>query len=78
MKLELAILTVLDASPRALPVPVIAGFIPPFTGHLPTHADLEAALRRLERAGDVLGTEHRDRGTVWKETAEGRLRLADL
>lgn len=78
MKLDLAILNVLEASPRALPVEVIAGFTPAFTGRSSTLADLNAALRRLERSHDVIGTTHRDYGTVWKETAEGRLRIADL
>lgn len=78
MTLEIAILNTLEASPRAIPAEVILGFIPSFTGGSATLSDLNQALKRMERAGDVIGTAHRDKGIVWKETAEGRLRLAAL
>lgn len=76
MNLQLAILNVLAASPRALTVPVIAGFVPSFTGTEPTITDVQRELNALERKGHVKGTANEDRGTLWKETDDGRLRIA--
>jgi hypothetical protein len=76
MNLECAILHVLSASPRAIPVSVIAGFLPAFTGKDETQADIAAALKRMEDAAEVKGTSNKDRGTLWKETDDGRLRIA--
>lgn len=75
MNLEVAILNVLTASPRAIPATVIAGFVPAFTSEA-TLTDITAALKRLEHKGHVHGTANEDRGTMWKETADGRLRIA--
>lgn len=77
MNLELAILNILAASPRALPATVIRGFLPSFTGQADhTLTDINAALHRLETKGHVNGTAHEDKGFLWKETADGRLRIA--
>lgn len=76
MNLELAILNVLSASPRALNVQALAGYVPSFTGGDHTLADLNLALRSLEHKGHVKGTKNEDRGTLWKETDDGRLRCA--
>ncbi len=76
MNLEQAILNTLAASPRAIPATVIAGFVPSFTGTDATLTDLNAALKRLEAKGHVKGTANEDRGTLWKETDDGRLRIA--
>lgn len=77
MTIEPAILHVLSASPRALPVSVIAGFLPAFTGRPATLTDITAALHRLERKNQAAGTAHEDHGTLWKETADGRLRISE-
>ncbi len=76
MNLELAILTVLAASPRALPATAIAGFVERFTGKPETITDIAAALRNMEHKGHTKGTGNEDRGTLWKETDDGRLRIA--
>ena len=76
MNLETAILSTLAASPRAIPATVLAGFVPGFTGKDETLADINAALRRLEAKGHAKGTANEDRGTLWKETDDGRLRIA--
>ncbi len=76
MNLELAILNALSASPRALPVSVLVGTVPAFTGQDATQTDITAALRRLETKGHVKGTANEDRGTLWKETDDGRLRIS--
>lgn len=76
MNLELAILNVLMASPNAIPVGVIAGHVSHFTGKPETIADLNAGLKRLEQKGHAHGTANQDRGTLWKETDDGRLRAA--
>lgn len=76
MNLEIAILNTLMASPRALPASVILGFIPGFTGRESTLTDVRLALARLEAKGHVKGTADEDRGPLWKETADGRLRAA--
>lgn len=76
MNLELAILHTLAASPRAIPATVIAGFVPGFTGKDDTLTDINAALKRMERDGEVKGTANKDRGTCWKETDDGRLRIS--
>lgn len=76
MNLQLAILQTLAASPRAIPATVIAGFVPAFTGRDETLTDINAALHRLEAKGHAKGTANEDRGTLWKETDDGRLRIA--
>lgn len=76
MNLELAILNTLAASPKALPAPVILGFVGSFTGGTETLHDVQLGLKRLEAKGHVKGTADEDRGPLWKETAEGRLRIA--
>jgi hypothetical protein len=76
MKLDLAILNVLAASPRAIPATVIRGYLPTFTGEDHTLADINAALTRLEHLGHVKGTANIDTGAKWKETDDGRLRIA--
>lgn len=76
MKIEVAILHVLAASPRAIPATVIRGFLPALTGNPETLADIDAALDRLEAKGHARGTANEDTGTLWKETADGRLRIA--
>jgi len=76
MNLEVAILNVLSASPRAIPATVILGFVPSFTGGDHTLTDVTAALKRLEAKGHAKGTSNEDRGTLWKETDDGRLRIA--
>lgn len=76
MNLELAILNVLDASPRALPAGAIAGFVPTFLGQEPTVTDVVRALRSLENKGHAKGTAHEDKGAVYVLTAEGRLRIS--
>lgn len=81
MNLELAILNVLAASPRALSVKVLRGFVPSFTGSDHTLTDLTRTLQRLESKGHVRGTgtgecdEDNTPVIVWKETADGRLRI---
>jgi hypothetical protein len=76
VNLETAILEVLSASPRAIPTAIISAYLPTTSGRRETHADIDAALRRLEGKQQVVGTCHEDKGTLWKETADGRLRLA--
>ena len=76
MNLEVGILNVLAASPRAIPATVVAGFIPKFTGSAETLTDINAALKRLEEKGHVKGTANEDRGALWKETDDGRLRIS--
>ena len=76
MNIEVAVLNVLSASPRALPVGVIRGELPAYLDEDHTLGDIEAALKRLERKGHVAGTRHEDRGTLWTATADGRLRIA--
>lgn len=75
MKLELAILNVLAASPRAIPVSVITPCVTEFTGREETQTDVVLALRQLEKKGHAKGTANEDRGTLWKETDDGRLRV---
>ncbi len=77
MKLDLAILNVLTGANRAIAASVIRGFLPAFTDTHATLADITAALGRLEASGHVTGTFSEDRGTLWKETADGRLRVAN-
>ena len=76
MTLELAILNALVGSPRAIPSTVISGFVAAYTGEPATLGDIDLALRRLEKKGHVKGTANEDRGTLWKETDDGRLRLS--
>ncbi len=76
MNLQVAILNILTASPKAIPVTVIAGFVPAFVGPEPTLTDITTALKTLEQKGHVKGTANEDRGTLWKETDDGRLRIA--
>lgn len=75
MNLELAILNVLSASPRALTSLQILGVVQSFTGKDDTLHDVKLALTRLEAKAHARGTLDEDRGTVWKETNEGRLRI---
>jgi len=75
MKLPLAILNVLIASPRAINPAVIRGFLPSFTGKDHTLKDIEHALRDLETKGFVKGTESQFHGVLWKITEDGRLEL---
>ena len=76
MNIEVGILHVLTASPRAIPASVIIGFLPTFTGKDETLTDTTAALKRMEAKGHVKGTHNEDRGTLWKETDDGRLRIS--
>ncbi len=76
MNLEVAILNILAASPRAIPATVIRGFLPSFTGKSETLTDIDAALARMETKGHVKGTGDEDKGALWKETADGRLRIS--
>ncbi len=75
MNLDLAVLNVLVASKRAIPASVITAAVPEFTGREETQTDVVIALKRLERAGDAKGTDDQDRGILWKETPDGRLRV---
>jgi hypothetical protein len=76
VNLEMAILETLAASPRAIPATVITGFVSGYTGQDHTQTDVELKLKSLERKGHVKGTANEDRGTLWKETDDGRLRIA--
>jgi hypothetical protein len=77
MNLELAILNVLTGAERAIGVGRIRGFLPGFIGGEHTLSDVEIALHSLETKGHITGTFQEDRGTLWKETADGRLRLTN-
>lgn len=81
MNLERAILEVLDAAasstPRPLTERVIHGGVGGFIPEIPTSADLQRALHRLEQKGQIAGTKNGDDDTVWIATAAGRLRLAE-
>jgi hypothetical protein len=75
--LERAILNVITArGGKPLPVSVIKGFTPSFTGQDDTEADITAALKRMEAEGEVKGTSNKDYGTVWLATDAGKLRIA--
>ena len=75
VNLSLAIIKALSLSPRALTVEVIHGCLPSILGSKPTLTDLGAEMEKLEAQGYVKGTAAGLRGTVWKETPEGRLQL---
>jgi hypothetical protein len=76
MNLERAILLVISASPRPVSPRLIQGHLPEFTAGDWTLADIERALKTLEGKHQVKGTYSEDLGTLWKETAEGKLRIA--
>jgi Fe2+ or Zn2+ uptake regulation protein len=76
MTLDLAILNVLSASPRAISAQAVASFAGNFTGKEETLSDVKRTLEKLEREGFVRGTSDPDRGSLWKETADGRLRAS--
>lgn len=74
MTLELAILKVLDASPRALTVNVIHGGVGYFISESPTLGDVEATLTVLERKRHVAGTSDEDFGKLYALTPDGKIR----
>ncbi len=76
MTLERAILNVLAASPGPLPVTVIVGYVPGFTGEPVSQADATRTLFQLERKGHARWTKNDDGEAVWKETETGRLRIS--
>ena len=82
MNLEVAILNVLDTTPRPIPADVIAAYVPQFLGQ-PAHADPDkaaalvlVACQRMKLTDDVLGIPNRDHGILWKLTANGKARIA--
>lgn len=78
MKIELEILDVLAASPRAIGPFVIAGLLP----GQESIADVRRTLRNLQSKGDVKCTKTTEVDPdgqvkfVWKETDDGRLRIS--
>jgi len=75
MKLQPAILSVLDLAPRALSAAAIAPFLPQFTSQSCAEAALAAALATLVELGHVKTTPSLDRGLVYTITDEGRARI---
>jgi hypothetical protein len=76
MNLERAILLVLSASKKAIPATIIEAGIGQFLSPIPPLADIERTLGQLARKGHAKGTADDDEGTLWKETADGRLRIS--
>jgi hypothetical protein len=75
-RLERAILCVLTAAPRAINAPAIMGALPAYGCSDDGIADINAALLILEAKSQVARTRSEDHGMLWKETADGRLRIA--
>ena len=77
MTLPIAILHVLVAARRAIPVPLIAAEVSSFTGKAETDADISATLTLLSRMEPpmVKGTGQGLRGTVWTFTPDGKLEV---
>jgi DNA-binding PadR family transcriptional regulator len=75
VNIDLAILNVLSATPRALPVATIARETEEYLHREPSHMDVNVALRRLQAKGLVKGTEKPLVGTVWIATEEGKLAI---
>jgi len=76
MNLERTILTVLEDRNGHLATSLaVQGHVGSSTGKQETLGDVEAALRSLERKGQVTGIDHEDFGHRWAITDQGKLRL---
>ena len=78
MNLELEILECLDmAGDRLTPESVIFSDVRRAVGQNLPDAEIKLGIKRLQKRGEVIGSSHRDLGNRWKNTEEGKVRLAE-
>ena len=83
MNRQLAILNVLDTSPRPVPADVIAALVHRFDAEPPFSKNVAKAVQQvkdecdfMEKTGDVFYQAHRDQGRLWSITKIGRARIS--
>ncbi len=76
MKLDLAILQLLEAMPRPVPDTVIVAQLPLFYSGRVDVARIRAALERLQATGDVHAQAHRLFGLLYTLTPSGKAAIA--
>lgn len=78
MNIELEILECLDmAGDRLTPERVIFSDVRRAVGEDVPDADIKRGIKRLQNKGHVIGSAHQDLGNRWKNTDEGKVRLAE-
>ena len=78
MNLEREILTCLsDVSGRLMTTKLVHSQVHLATGQDKSLNDVTAALKSLERKGDVTGVSHEDFGMRWAISDHGKLRIAE-
>lgn len=78
MNIELTILTALDLhAPVPMRQEVILSDVRSLTAERPTSTEVQRALDKLEGKNQVIGISNEDKGTMWKITTEGTMRLAE-